>query len=346
MTAHHTEELFETREPPFEVGWATSIGSLPHTSAEEAVDLILRTQPDLPATPTLPMRSPTEGMLQQAMWGIRGVAVAADGTVTVDAARVDPEAPLEDAGIDGEPHVALRTFLDVVAGRTRPIKTQLTGPVTLGLALTMHGVEPSVAFRVAERAVIERAAALLARVREAVPEAPLVVFLDEPALVGTAQSGFPLAIDAIIDLVSGVLAALEHDAITGVHCCGDADWKAVLMAGPRVLSLPVTADLSPVIGSLAAFLDDGGWIAWGAIPTNAPVGEHAGLYWKSLSAKWCDLVRQGADPVLIRRRSLITPHCGLAHHGHDQAEHVLRLCELVAGSLQEQAVSVKLSVGA
>lgn len=346
MQAHHTEGSGDTREPAFEVGWATAIGSLPHTRCDDAVELVLRTQPDLPATPTLPRRSPLEGMLQQAMWGVQGVTVEPDGTIQVDPARVDPDAPLQDTGLDAEPYAAFRTFLGAVAGRTRPVKTQLTGPVTLGLALTLHGVPAPVSFGIAERVVVERAAAMIAALREALPEAPLVVFLDEPALVGTAQADFPLPIDETIDLVSGVLAALEHDAVTGVHCCGDADWKAVLMAGPQVLSLPVTADLSPVMGSLANFLDQGGWIAWGAIPTNAPVGEHAGLYWKSLSAKWCDLVRQGADPVLIRRRSLITPHCGLAHHDHDQAEHVLRLCELVASSLQEQAVSVKLSVGA
>lgn len=346
MTAQQTKGLLDTLEPPFEVGWATSVGSLPHRDPAAAVELILSTQPDLPATPTLPRRSASEGMLQQAMWGVRGVTVSSDGSIEVDPGRIDPEAPLEDSGLDGEPYVALRTFLDAVTGRTRPVKTQLTGPVTVGLALTMHGVDAQVAFRVAERVVVERAAALVAALRTALPDAPLVVFLDEPALVGTAQEGFPIPIDSIIDLVSGVLAALEHDAVTGVHCCGDADWKAVLMSGPDVLSVPVTADLSPVMGSLATFLDQGGWIAWGAVPTNAPVGEHAGLYWKMLSAKWCDLVRHGADPVLIRRRSLITPHCGLAAHDHDQAEHVLRLCKLVAGSLQEQAVSVKLAVGA
>lgn len=346
MTVQQTKGPLGAQEPPFEVGWATSIGSLPHTDAGEAADLVLRTQPDLPATPTLPSRSPLEGMLPQAMWGIRGVEIDDDGTIRVDPGRIDPDATLADAGLAGEPYGALRTFLAAVTGRTLPVKTQLTGPVTLGVALTMHGVDPSIAFRVAERAVIERAAGLVATMRASLPTAPLVIFLDEPGLVGTSQPGFPLAIEEVIDLVSGVLAALEHDAVTGVHCCGDTDWKAVLLAGPKVVSLPVTADLSPVMGSLSAFLDEGGWIAWGAIPTSAPVGEHAGLYWKSLSAKWCDLVRQGADPVLIRRRSLITPHCGLAEHDHEQAERVLRLCARVASSLQEQAVSVKLSVGA
>ncbi len=332
--------------PPFEVGWATSIGALPHRDPMAASELVLRTQPDLPATPSLPQWSPLEGMLQQAMWGIPGVEIASDGQIRVDPGAITPGVSLEDSGMDAAPYASLRTFVDLIAGRTGPVKTQLTGPVTLGLALTMHGVSEDVAFAVAEQIVVERAAALVGILRDALPDARLVLFLDEPALVGTAQLGFPLDTDAIIDLVSGVLAALEHDVTTGVHCCGEADWKAILSAGPKVLSLPVGAQIDRVLGSVTAFLEGGGWIAWGAVPTSAPVGERAGLYWKTLSKQWCSLVQQGADPVLIRRRSLITPHCGLADHGLEQAEHVLKLCALVAGSLQEQAVSVRLSVGA
>ncbi len=346
MAVPHPQGEIAAEDPPFEVGWATSIGALPHQDPDAATELILGTQPGLPATPSLPRRSPLEGTLQQAMWGIPGVRIEPDGQIHLDPSRIDTDTALDDPGFDAEPYRGLRGFLDAVAGRTGPVKTQLTGPVTLGLALTMHGVSAPVAFRVAERVVIERAAALVATMRNALPEARLVVFLDEPALVGTAQLGFPLDTEAIIDLVSGVLAAIEHDATTGVHCCGEADWTAILMAGPKVLSLPVGAQIDRVMGSLTAFLEGGGWIAWGAVPTSAPVGERAGLYWKTLSKRWCSMVQQGADPVLIRRRSLITPHCGLGEHGPEQAEHVLRLCAKVARSLQEQAVSVKLSVGA
>ena len=66
-------------ELPFSVGWATSIGSLPHTDPVEAARLVLRTQPDLPAAPSLPQRSPLEGMLPQAMWGMSGIEIDPDG---------------------------------------------------------------------------------------------------------------------------------------------------------------------------------------------------------------------------------------------------------------------------
>ncbi len=331
---------------PFAPGWMTAIGALPHRDPVAAAELVLRMQPQLPATPSLPRRSPLEGILQQALWGAAGVTIDESGAIEVDLSAIDPDAPLADDGLDGEPFVGLRTFLDAAAGRTGPVKTQLAGPVTVGLALTMHGVSESVAFRIAEGVVGQRARAIVAKIGSALPDARVVAFLNEPALVGTAQTGFPLQTDDIIDLVSATLAVIESDAVTGLHCCGEADWPVILAAGPRVLSLPVGAQLGRSVGVASQFLDCGGWFAWGAVPTSAPVGEHAGLYWKTLSSQWCELVQQGADPVLIRRRSLITPHCGLAEHGIDQAEHVLELCTLVAASLQEQAVSVKLSVGA
>ncbi len=255
-------------ELPFNVGWATSIGSLPHTDPVAAARFVLERQPDLPAAPSLPQRSPLEGMLPQALWGMAGVTIdAGDGAITVDTDKLDPTAPLGDPALEGEPFVGLHAFLEAVRGRTAPIKAQVTGPVTLGLAISMYGVDEELAFRLALDAVRQRARALLARLAEAAPDAPLVVFLDEPALVGTAQLGFPLATNDIIDLVSGALAVIEPEAVTGVHCCGEADWKAIIMAGPQVLSLPVGAGVTAAAGAIGVFLDRGGWIAWGAVPT-------------------------------------------------------------------------------
>jgi hypothetical protein len=344
------EPMSEASEPtmltlPFGVGFTTSVGSLPHTDLDEAIAFALRHNPDLPAAPSLPCRSPREGMLSQGAWGVQGVSVSATGELHIDG-PLDPEAPLGDPSLEGAPFVSLRSFLRAVGRRTTPIKLQLTGPVTLGLALSMAGAPQEVAFRVAGAAVAQRVQSLIARAAEDAPAAPLVLFFDEPALVGTAQSGFPLSTEAVVDLLSGALAVAEPLAVTGVHCCGVADWRAVLMAGPQVLSLPVGAGVTACAGALAAFVDRGGWVAWGAVPTAAPVGASEGLYWKALSAQWCELVQNGCDPVRIRRQSLVTPECGLTNHDVAQASHVLELCGRVATRLQDQAVGVRLSVGA
>ena len=71
-------------------GVITGVGSLPHRDGRAAADFVLSALPELPAIPSLPNRSPAEGMLAQAAVGIRGVSIAADGDLLVDPRRVDP----------------------------------------------------------------------------------------------------------------------------------------------------------------------------------------------------------------------------------------------------------------
>jgi len=326
-------------------GLATSIGSLPHEDADEAATFVVEHQPELPAAPSLPSRSPLESMVAQAAWGITGVDVGPDGGLSVDPAVLDPDLPV-DGGVDGEPFAGLQAFLTAIAGRTEPVKLQLTGPITLGLALRRAGAADDVAFGVAASAVRARAAAMVDAARERLPEAPLVVFLDEPGLTACDRPDFPLHIDDTIDLVSGALALLEPLAVTGVHCCGATDWRAVTLAGPAILSMPVDAGVLPAAGALSAFLERGGWIAWGAVPTVGPVGDDGDLLWRRLAAVWCDLVRSGCDPVQLRVQSLVTPACGLALHDVRQAAHILALTRMVAERAADQAAGARLSMGA
>ena len=157
-------------------GVVTSIGSLPHRDADSAAAFVLRHHAGLPAAPQLPRRSPLEGMVAQGARGIPGVTVRPDGSLDVDVAALDPSAPTRPT-FDGASHAGLLAFLSLAAGRTDPVKLQLTGPVTLGLALIEAGADPSVAYPVAAAAVRAEGAALLAHCRRRLPEAPLVVFL-------------------------------------------------------------------------------------------------------------------------------------------------------------------------
>ncbi|QGG94627.1 uroporphyrinogen decarboxylase/cobalamine-independent methonine synthase family protein [Actinomarinicola tropica] len=339
-------EAAQARVIGFVPGVDTSIGSLPHRDAAAAVDLVLSRQTRLPAAPSLPQRSPLEGMVAQAAWGIPGVDVAADGSLDLHLDQLDPEAEPGDDALAGEPFHTLRLFLDAVAGREGPIKLQLTGPVTLGLALHAAGADADRAFAVAGRAVRSRAAALLDLTRSAAPGCEPVVFLDEPGLTGLLHPDLPIDREAAIDLTSSALAVLERGAITGLHVCGPTDWKLVIQSGPQILSAPLGLGLADAADTLGRYLDDGGWIAWGAVPTDEPIGSSPGRLWRQLSAAWCELVQGGCDPVLLRTHALVTPACGLANHGTSQAERVLGLTRQVAARLHDQAIGVRLAVGA
>ena len=327
-------------------GLSTGIGHLPHFDPGEAVEFVLRHSPKLPSAPALPARSRREGMVAQAAAGVPGLTVLENGSLEIDRNAIDPEAPLDADVFGGDAYVGLRAFLTAVADRDGPIKVSVTGPVTFGVALQAAGLDADLAFRLAGAAVRQRVSALVDHVLRRVPQAQVVVFIDEPAMGSLTEDGFPIGPTAGVDLVSGAMAIVEPLAITGLHCCMPADYRLLLGAGPRILSVPLDGGIERHAGLLGDFLDRGGWVAWGAVPTDGPVGTTVDRLWRQLSNLWCDLSNEGCDPMLLRTNALITPVCGLAHHGITQAEHVMELTTQLAARLQTQATGVRISVGA
>lgn len=308
------------RAVPLRPAVPTSIGSLPHDELADAVEFVLDQQPELPAAPQLPHRHPAESMLEQAATG---------------------------DDLSGEAWASSRMFLQVAAARHLPaVKLQLTGPVTAGLALARAGAPAEEAFSTASATVRAQASALVGLASRVLPEAHLVVFLDEPGLTGWGTPSFPLDGEGVEDIVAGALAALGSSVTTGVHCCGPTDLSLISGAGADIISVPVAASLVQAAGSVSAHLDRGGWIAWGAVPTDGPLGDAVDPLWRRLADTWCGLAQGGCDPVRLRRQSLITPACGLASHNVAQAAHVLRLTDELSQRAHSQAVAARLSVGA
>ncbi len=220
----------------------------------------------------------------------------------------------------------------------------MTGPLTLGTALHAAGMPAPRAFERAAAVTRSWSVALEELVDARLPDTGLVLFLDEPSLVAWRRDDAPLDREAAIDVLSGALAAV--DSITGVHVCGDGDLALALEAGPEVLGIEVHDDLVQHTVGLARFLDGDGWIAWGAVPTDRPVGESADPHWRVLARVWCELTRRGCDPVPLRTRGVITPACGLAGYGASQAERVLGIARELAARVHDQAVAARLTLGA
>jgi methionine synthase II (cobalamin-independent) len=282
-------------------------------------------------------------MLAQWLVALPEVTIAPGGAVVVDGDSDAP--PVCDFSAGG--HAGLVTFRDVAAAREkRParVKVQVTGPLTLGVALARSGVPAPRAFRRAAEVARAWSVAIEEKVAAALPGVGLVLFFDEPALVSWQRGDEPLDREAAIDVLSGALAAV--DCVTGVHVCGEGDIALALEAGPEVLGVEVRDDIVQHTVSLARFLDGDGWIAWGAVPTDRPVGESADPHWRTLARVWCELTRRGCDPVPLRTRGLITPTCGLAGYGASQAERVLGIARELAARVHDQAVAARLTLGA
>jgi hypothetical protein len=326
-------------------GMATAIGSLPHRDAHTAAALTLRCLPELPAAPQLPLRSAREGVVAQWIGAVPGVAVHDNGAIEITGA-FDPLGPL-DTSFDNATHAGLLTFLDVAAHQPRApkrVKVQIAGPLTLGAAFVAGGVDAELAFALGATVSRAWAGAVTELVAARLPDAALLCFLDEPALVQWRGSEGPIDREVATDFLSTALAACS--GVSGVHVCGEGDLRLALDAGPQVVHFDVGALRLEDATGIARFLDGGGWIAWGAIPTHRPVGEQAQPLWKALLDAWCELTRRGCDPVQLRAQALVAPACGLAGHGASQAERAMLLAREIGNRVHDHAAATKLAVGA
>lgn len=326
-------------------GRATAIGSLPHRAAEEAIDFVLTELCTLPCIPSLPQRSPLESMLAQGAVGVRGIRVNRHGELDVSPRRLSTDAEVT-TDLDHEAFGGFRAFVDLAPRDLTAVKWQVTGPITLGTALWQLGVRVEQAFAVAAHAVRSRLAALAEIVGRAFPVADQVIFVDEPALVGVTHPKFPVPLDASIDLVSTALATAERFGAGGVHCCGRADWSTAIAAGPSIISMPVDSTVTSSAARLQDFLDNGGWVAWGVVPTDRPVSPSPRRYWRALTAAWDQLTALGCDEALLRTRSLVTPECGLAFHGMTQMRQVVRHTAHLADEMRNELLTARFSRGA
>lgn len=326
-------------------GIATGVGSLPHRDAAAAAASVLRCLPELPAVPQLPARSPHERLVAQPLHGIEGVEVAADGSVTV--ARSLGAAPAVPEALDDDAFGGLHAFCEQARRAARPparVKAQLAGPLTVGTALARAGVPADDAFAIGAHVVRARARAVERAIATALPGSALVLFYDEPALVLWRRGEAPLDREVATDVLSGALASTGCAA--GVHVCGPGDLRLALAAGPDVVHLDVQSLSFDDAVALGRFLDGGGWIAWGAVPTHGPIGEHPAPLWKALLDVWCELTRRGCDPVRLRTQGIVAPACGLAGHGASQAERAMLLARELGNRVHDQAAATKLAVGA
>ncbi len=344
-----------TIELPF--GLATSIGSVPCDTSQDACDVAIAANPAFPTVPVLASHS--SSLLAQAVHGIPGVEVQPPGVLRL----LDPKGPLtagelvvDDVEVAGAPYAATVEFLERMAGSSSSrdqvgVRVGLLGPVTLALSLRAAGVPTAHALALAGSTVARRAEALLTATRAVLPDTVVLVCASEPGLVGAMHPTFPLAPSEVATALGAFVTVLdEHpaagDLLIGVHVPGRTNWEAILATGVSVVSVPADAGVVGWAAQLGDFLERGGRIAWGAVPVDQPLGTSEELLWRRLSALWCELVGAGMDPLLLRSRSLISPVDGLGHFGLTQAERLLDLVDDISLRVRRQAIGARLSLGA
>lgn len=302
----------------FANGAATSVGGLPHRDAAAAAAFAIAEFAIAPI-PSLP----------------NVAAFTADALATAE---------LDDTSFAG-----LRAFLGLarmVNLDGSRITWHLPGPLTVGASICAAGLEPADAFALGVKVVRRKLLDVSAAVSVALPHSPQLVMIDEPSLADVMSPDFPVPPDHAIDVMSSGMATLADSTLVGIHCQLPCDIATMLASGPRVISIPVSADIVDWAGYLDRFLDDGGVIAWGVVPTGGPVGNSSERYWRGLSDVWCELVRRGCDPVALRRQSMITPGGGLEGHAVSIARRIARMTAEVAKRVRDQADATRFALGA
>jgi hypothetical protein len=184
-------------------------------------------------------------------------------------------------------------------------------PISLGLkivdqeqkAIIYHDEVREVLFDFIQKKVNQQYQEL----REKNPNA--FVWVDDPglALIFNALSGYN-EFQAKTDL-DRFLKGLEGPK--GVHLCAKPDWDLLLKSRIDILSFDSFNCGAMIINypSLMDFIDRGGVISWGIVPTYTELLEQetTDSLMEKLEAFWEDLTRKGMDPKRLLRQSLLAP---------------------------------------
>ena len=336
---------------------ATGIGSFPHQDEKEVIPLILRNFPDIPFWPQLPKRSFLEGMVVQysegfpsLRWNEKEQRVWVDTSQGFDKEIERFYQHLEEGEfkpfeITKDFARGLRILKDLAPEDHRKelkyIKGQITGPITFGLALA-DPEGKSIFYDPTLRDILIKHLSLKAqwmekRFNDLFPGIPTIIFFDEPSLssFGSAFSG--LNREEVVQSLNECFGAVK--GLKGTHCCGNTDWSVLLSTNLDILSFDAydyleTLSLYPK--ELKAFLERGGILAWGIIPTSEKVAKEDA---HSLVVRFKrgieTLSNKGIDPVLLQR-AILTPSCGTASLPISLAERVCQLTAEVSKRLREK----------
>jgi hypothetical protein len=294
------------------------MGILPHQDVQRALEVAFSL--DIPFWPQLPKVSYFEDMYVQALENFPGVWIdPAHQKIYFDLSRFYEELPsyFEKAEnpqifrLTKEFSVVYHRFLERDLSHYSAIRGQMISPISLGLkivdenqkSIIYHDEVREVLFDFIQKKVNQQYQEL----REKNPNA--FVWVDDPglALIFNALSGYN-EFQAKTDL-DRFLKGLEGPK--GVHLCAKPDWDLLLKSRIDILSFDSFNCGAMIINypSLMDFIDRGGVISWGIVPTYTELLEQetTDSLMEKLEAFWEDLTRKGMDPKRLLRQSLLAP---------------------------------------
>jgi len=307
----------------------TGIGSLPQTEAQEACELILKTLSQIPFWPQLPKRSARENMYWQYSENLPGVTFEED--------RMCIHTPEDFASIEkfyehflsedldffsiSKPFAAgfyqLQEYKDQLQ-KAWAVKGQITGPVSFALQVTDEN-RRSLLYNEELKDIVVKNLLRKANWQESILtkyNSRVIMFLDEPYLSAFGSAFTSLNREQVIDSLEEVLQGINSSLDAYAYASNLLLYKE----------------------QLKKYLERGGTIAWGIIPTSEEILQNISveILAEKLEKIWADLVNLGIDRDQLLSASLITPACGLGTMHQDMAVKALTLTGNLSQMLREK----------
>lgn len=329
---------------------STCTGSFPHLDGKEISKKLIELL-DIPAWPQLPKVSFRKSMYNQYSRGLpRLIVDEVNNKITFDS-KGDMSDDLllfyEKYLADDLDAFALTPeyaagFFDMLALlKDAPgdwVKGHVTGPVSFCLMITDQDLQPSLYIPELADAVTKNMAMTARWQVQQLKQvkANVILYVDEPYMAQFGSAFISLSRQKALEMMNEVFDAIEQEGgISGVHCCANTDWSVLLDSHVEILNLDAyeyMENLALYPEELRRFLDRGGVVAWGLIPTNEDVFEKTA---EDLAAQW----HAGIDELVVKAakrgvtitkeefytRSLISPSCGLGTGSIALAERAIEL---------------------
>jgi hypothetical protein len=292
---------------------------MPHTDVQRALDAALSL--DIPFWPQLPNYSYYEDMYVQASEHFPGICLdlknrkLSFSTEKFIAELEETLAHFEEPDyfdVSPDYSVVYRQFLGLNLGDRPAIRGQLEGPISFGFNVLDENERPILFNDTVRPFMLEfmarRINVQLQKLKERNVNA--FMFVDEPGMqfLFSALAGYG-DIKAKADL-DQFFAMVERPR--GIHLCGNPDWDFLLGLDLDVLSLDIYTNaeiFAAYATSIRKFLDRGGTIVWGIVPTGVEAFEKEN--YQSLVTQlenvWHVLRGKGIDFDLLLSRSLLSP---------------------------------------
>lgn len=313
---------------------ATGIGSFPHKDVERTCDLILETIPEIPIWPQLPNTNFREQMEAQYSEAFPNVIIDDSKEKmyfnTGEESTTELEKFYESYLAENLDHFKISAefsrgiyAMEKRLSADRPssvqfFKSQVTGPVTFGLA-TVDENKKALYYNEVYRDVVIKGITMKARwLLEKFK--PLgynqICFVDEPILTGFGSSTYVSVQreDVVHDLNEVVEAVHADGALVGTHCCGNTEWPILIDARVDIISFDAFEfgeTIAYYSDQTKDFLENGGVLAWGIVPTSEKIIEEtAESLIARLKERITHLASKGINEDLIWEKCLLTPSCG------------------------------------